>query len=67
MLYSTYLVDGKTEKDMFINYVDKNGKRYASNVNYEKMLLGIYERLGKETKIDEAIAEFKRYKTIAGK
>jgi hypothetical protein len=52
---------------MFINYVDKNGKRYASNVNYEKILLGIYERLGKETKIDDAIAEFKRYKTIAGK
>ena len=31
LLYSTYLVDGKTEKDMFIKYVDKNGKRYASN------------------------------------
>lgn len=67
LLYSTYLVDGKTEKDMFINYVDKNGKRYASNENYEKLLLGIYERIGKETNIDKAITEFKRYKTIARK
>lgn len=67
LLYSTYLVDGKTEKDMFINYVDKNGKRYASNPNYENILLGIYERIIKETKIDELISEFKKYKIICGK
>lgn len=67
LLYSTYFVDGKTEKDMFINYVDKNGKRYASNPQYEKILLGIYERIGKETNIDELIMEFKKYKIITGK
>ena len=67
LLYSTYLVDGKTEKDMFINYVDKNGKRYASNPNYESSLLGIYERMKKETNIDELIMEFKKYKIITGK
>lgn len=67
LLYSTYLVDGKTEKDMFINYVDKNGKRYASNPNYECSLLGIYERMKKETNIDELIMEFKKYKIITGK
>lgn len=67
LLYSTYLVDGKTEKDMFINYVDVNNKRYASNPNYEKLLLGIYERIGKETNIDYLINEFKKYKVIAGK
>lgn len=67
LLYSTYLVDGKTEKDMFINYVDKNGKRYASNPNYERSLLGIYERMKKETNIDELIMEFKKYKIITGK
>lgn len=67
LLYAKYLVDGKTEKDMFDNYVDIDGKRYASNVNYEKILYGIYERIGKETKIDQAIAEFKRYKTLSGK
>ena len=67
LLYSTYLVDGKTEKDMFINYVDKNGKRYASNPNYESHLLSIYERMKKETNIDELIMEFKKYKIITGK
>lgn len=67
LLYASYLVDGKTEKDMFDNYVDKDGKRYASNVNYEKILYGIYERIGRETKIDQAIADFKRYKTLSGK
>lgn len=67
LLYSTYFVDGKTEKDMFINYVDKNGKRYASNPNYESSLLGIYERMGRETNIDELITEFKKYKIITGK
>ena len=67
LLYANYLVNGKTEKDMFDNYVDAAGKRYASNVNYEKILYGIYERIGKETKIDQAIADFKRYKTLSGK
>ena len=60
-------MDGKTEKDMFINYVDKNGKRYASNPNYESHLLSIYERMKKETNIDELIMEFKKYKIITGK
>lgn len=67
LLYSTYLVDGKTEKDMFIKYVDKNGKRYASNPNYESSLLDVYERIKKETNIDELIMEFKKYKIITGK
>ena len=67
LLYATYLVDGKTEKDMFVNYVDVNNKRYASNPNYESILLGIYERIGKETDIDKCIREFKKYKTIYGR
>lgn len=67
LLYTSYLVDGKTEKDMFVKFVDKNGKRYASNTNYETLLLGIYERIGKETGIDEKVKEYKKFKIICGK
>jgi len=44
LLKSRYLVNGKTEKDLMIKYVDYNGKRYASNKNYEDSLIGIYNR-----------------------
>ena len=30
------LVDGKTEYDLLHNYINKDGKRYASDENYEK-------------------------------
>ena len=67
LLYAKYLVNGKTEKDMFINYADSTGRRYASNPNYERALLGIYERIGKYTDIDAKIQEFRKYKIITGK
>ena len=35
LLTNEYLVNGKTEYDMFDKFVDSNGKRYASNPNYE--------------------------------
>ena len=66
-LYKTYLVNGKTEKDMFIKFVDVNGKRYASNPNYEDSLLHIYDRIEKETQLNELIDKFNKYKIICGK
>ena len=44
LLKSRYLVNGKTEKDLMIKYVDCNGKRYASDKNYEDSLIGIYNK-----------------------
>lgn len=67
LMTTRYLVNGKTEKDMFINFVDIDDKRYASASNYEKILLNIYERIGKETNIDKCIGEFNKYKIICGK
>ena len=52
---------------MFDNFVDSTGKRYASNPNYEKSLLGIYEKIGKYTDIDAKIRDFKKYKIITGR
>lgn len=66
-LYKNYLVDGKTEKDMFISFTDMNGNRYASNPNYEENLWNIYNRIDKETDLTELINKFRKYKMICGK
>lgn len=67
LLLNNYMIDGKTEKDMMINFVDYNNNRYASNKDYERMLLSIYDRIGKETDIDHYINEYKKFKIICGK
>ena len=66
LLTTTYLVNGKTEEDMFNNFVDANGKRYASNPKYESMVLNIYNRINNETKLKNLLKEYRRYKMILG-
>lgn len=38
LIKQEYLVGGKTEYDLLNNYVNKNGKRYASSEDYEHIL-----------------------------
>ena len=64
---SNYFVNGKTERDMLDEFVDANGKRYATNPNYEEQLRSIYNKIGKETNIDELVSEFHKYKIITSK
>ena len=64
LLTNEYLVNGKTEHDMFDKFVDSNGKRYASNPKYEEMVLGIYNRINNETKLKSLLKEYRRYKMI---
>lgn len=66
LLVNSYFVDGKTEEDMFINFVNKDGKRYASNPKYETMVLNIYNRINNETKLKNLLKEYRRYKMILG-
>ena len=66
LLVNNYFVDGKTEEDMFINFVNKDGKRYASNPKYETMVLNIYNRINNETKLKDLLKEYRRYKMILG-
>jgi hypothetical protein len=66
LLVNNYFVDGKTEEDMFINFVNKDGKRYASNPKYETMVLNIYNRINNETKLKNLLKEYRRYKMILG-
>ena len=66
LLVNNYFVDGKTEEDMFINFVNKDGKRYASNPTYETAVLNIYNKINKETKLKNLLKEYRRYKMILG-
>lgn len=66
LLVNNYFVDGKTEEDMFISFVNKDGKRYASNPKYESMVLNIYNRINNETKLKNLLKEYRRYKMILG-
>lgn len=60
LLTTTYLVNGKNELDMFDDFVDINGKRYASNPNYEKLVEGIYNRINKETRLEYLLKEYSK-------
>jgi flagellum-specific peptidoglycan hydrolase FlgJ len=61
LLVTSYFVDGKNELDMFDNFVDVNGKRYASNPNYENLVEGIYNRINECTDLDRLLKEYRKY------
>ena len=62
LLKSSYLVNGKTIKNLMINYVNKYGMRYASDKRYERMLRNVYNRINNNTNLDILIAEYNEYK-----
>lgn len=64
LLQENYLVDGKTERDLFKEFVDMNGHRYASAENYENQLMNTYLKIRAETKIDSLVSEYQKYKII---
>lgn len=65
LLAENYLVDGKTEADMFDKFVDKYGHRYASNKNYEKQLFDVYSKIDDVVDISTAVFNYNKYKTLA--
>ena len=67
LLKNDYLIDGKTEYDLMDGeYVNKNGKRYASSETYEKSLLSKYTKIRQTTKIDSLSQETNKYKLFLG-
>ncbi len=64
LLNNKYLINNKTEKDMFIDFVDENGRRYASAEDYEEKLLNIYIKIDSLTNISSLYKEYKKYKII---
>ena len=66
LITTRYLV-GKLEGDLMENYVDVDGKRYASNPLYEEMMRTKYEYITKNTKIDECRGKMKSYAIKCGR
>ncbi len=66
LLYSNYITGTKTELDLMAKFVDKDGKKYSSNPNYEKALFDLYNKINKSTNITELQGEMRRYKIISG-
>lgn len=66
LLYKDYISGSKTELDLMAKYVNKNGKRYSSNQNYERDMLNLYQKIGRTTDISNLQGEVRRYKIILG-
>ena len=66
LLYRDYISGSKTELDLMGKYVNKYGKRYSSNTNYENDMLKLYTKIDKETNISHLQGEVRRYKIICG-
>lgn len=64
LLTNDYLVNGKTEEDLFIEFVNFDNKRYATAENYEAKMLNIYNRISKCTKLTSLLKEYNKYKMI---
>jgi hypothetical protein len=67
LLTNRYLVDGKTEMDLLVNFVDKDGNRYASSKTYESMLRDRYEKIDSIANITQVYEEYQKYKLMLGR
>lgn len=67
LLNDKYLVDGKTEKDLMVNFVDINGHRYASSEDYENNLTNMYNRYINNERLMNCYRSYTKYKILSGK
>lgn len=67
LLTTRYLVDGKTEMDLLVKFVDKDGNRYASSKTYEAMLKDCYEKIDSIANITQVYEEYQKYKLMLGR
>lgn len=65
LVKKNYMGDSKTEMDLMDNYVNFEGKRYATNPDYEEMMLSTYKKL--INRYDKVYDEYLKYKTLSGK
>ena len=66
LLTNRYLVN-KMEYDLFENYVDINGSRYASDPDYESKLKSKYNYIIENTKIQEYLDIMHSYAIKCGR
>lgn len=67
LITSRYLVDGKNEEDLLNEFVDKNGKRYASCEIYESLLRSRWNKIDSIANITEIYNIYKMYKLQLGR
>ena len=66
LLNDSYL-EGKSEEELLSNFVNKDGKRYASYKNYEKELQIIIKRIEDDTDIVKAYSRFLKYQNLSSR
>ena len=66
LLNERYLVN-KTEQDLMKKFIDKDGKRYASNPNYEIMVSERYKFITENTKIIELHNQVRNFAIKCGR
>ena len=64
LLVNDYIVDNQTEYDLMTKFVNKDGKRYASDPLYENKLSKKFEYISNNTIIDSLMSNYNMYKTI---
>lgn len=64
LLNKNYLSYNITEYDLLKKFINKDGKRYASDKNYEQKLSGLYNGIMNSTNIFNDYREYKKYKMI---
>ena len=67
LLTTNYLVNGKTEIDLLNNFVNFEGKRYASSKTYEKLLKEKWDRIDSIADISRTYSEYKMYQLMLGR
>jgi flagellum-specific peptidoglycan hydrolase FlgJ len=65
LVKKNYMGDSKTEMDLMNKYIDLSGKRYASNPDYETMLLSTYNKL--KGRYENLYNEYLRFKILTNK
>lgn len=66
LLYRDYITGTKTELDLMAKFVNKNGKAYSSNPNYERALLNLFKKIDNNTNMTRLQGEIRRFKIISG-
>lgn len=66
LLKNKYLTNSTKETDLLKNYVDRNGRRYASDVNYETKLKKVYNKINTD-ELYLLLENYYKYKKLCKK
>lgn len=67
LLRNDYIPVGGSEFDLYKKFVNKSGKRYASDPNYENCLVAMYDSINSRTTIYQRMQHYHKCKIAAGR